>query len=280
MVGGIGALIIHGLIRLFGRVVRWQDAPWLAGPVGGDHIGDGPYSEVAQREGLHVVRNAPDAGLLPDFDVLDGPGFDSSRVDARVRDFYEHTSRYEVDAGMHTFFPLNVGLWLLVKTISRRVDQLNFPVDALETVQGVASEIVLLRGPSGETRYTGWSRRSAASDRVMYTGFYTVAQIPEGKSPVVKATFPMPKGNATVLLRPLINPQGQFELVSRGTAFGDPGFYRVDTLDSERARVWRVRSLVERLRVFVGERGELCCRHDVRFWGLPVLEIHYRMRRA
>ena len=41
--------------------------------------------------------------------------------------------------------PGKIGLWLLVTTISRKVNQLNFPLHALATAKGIDSEIVLLR---------------------------------------------------------------------------------------------------------------------------------------
>jgi hypothetical protein len=279
LVGAVGALIIAGLLRLFGRVVRLEDAPWLDGPVGGEHIGDRPYAELAAREGLRIARDVRDAGLLPRFDALSGPGFDPSQVDARIRAFYENTSRYELDVQTRTFFPLNVGLWLLVTTLSRKVDQMNFPLRALEGASGVTSELVLLRDVRGETRHTGWTRRVGRSGRVIYTGFYSVAQIPGCKSPVVKTVFPMPHGNATVLLQPLNHEAGELQLISQGSRFGEPGFYRVDRLGEGTLRVWRVRSLVERLRLYV-DQGEVRCDHEVRFWGLPVLALHYRLRLA
>ncbi|MDH5675915.1 MAG: hypothetical protein OEZ06_27575 [Myxococcales bacterium] len=280
LVGAVGERIIYALIRLFGCVVRLQDAPWLAGPIGSDYIGDRPYAELAQREGLEVIRDSREGGLLSSLEVLRGPDFDPACVDDRVRDFYENTARYELDARARSFLPLNVGVWLLVTTISRRVNQLTFPVDALESAAAMKSEIVLLRDGGGRTRYTGWSRRHTDGERVIYTGFYMTDRIPGCRSPVVKAVFPMPGGNATVFLRPAVNGQGQLELLSQGTRFGDPGFYRLDKLDEDTVRVWRVRTLVEYLRVFVDPDGELRCEHEVRFWGLPVLTLHYHLRRC
>lgn len=280
LVGAVGALVIAGLLRLFGRVVRLEDAPWLDGPVGGEHIGDRPYAELAAREGLRIARDVRDAGLLPRFDALTGPGFDPARVDARIRAFYEHTSRYELDVEARTFFPLSVGLWLLVTTLSRKVDQMNFPLRALESASGVTSELVLLRDGGGATRHTGWTRRVRTSGRVIYTGFYSAAQIPGGRSPVVKTVFPMPHGNATVLLQPLNHGAAELLLISRGASFGEPGFYRVERLGEGTLRVWRVRSLIERLRLYVDPQGEVRCEHEVRFWGLPVLALHYRLRLA
>jgi hypothetical protein len=74
-VAALGSAFIYLLIRLFGRKVEHSEAPWLWGPFGGDYIGDEPYDECAQREGLTLIRQAARGGLIPDFDALAGDGF-------------------------------------------------------------------------------------------------------------------------------------------------------------------------------------------------------------
>jgi hypothetical protein len=61
-----------------GRKVRPDDAHWLDGPVGSRRIGAGFYEAYAREAGLEIVTDDPDAGLLPDFDVLAGERFDPS----------------------------------------------------------------------------------------------------------------------------------------------------------------------------------------------------------
>jgi hypothetical protein len=278
-VGAIGEAFIAALILLFGRTVRPAAVPWLAGPVGGERIGDRPYEDFARSEGLTLTRNAAEGGLLPSLDVLAGPGFDVSRVTAACRDFYEHTAAYRIDIWTKSWFPANLALWLLVTTISRRVDQLNFPVDALETALGVDSEIVLLTGPDGRLRYTGWLRRLVGTGRVLYTGFYGTESVPGHPSPCVKVVFPMPDGSATVILRPEIGGDGSLRLESAGRCFGDVGFYRLQRTADGRLRVWRIRTLEETFRLYEDREAVLRCDHRIRFLGLPVLQIHYRIER-
>jgi len=273
----IGAKFIAGLVFVFGRKVKASEVPWLAGPIGSDVIGDRPYQECAEREQLVLTRNAEAGGLLPDFGVLAGPSFDASAVSPRVREFYEQTAKYRMDVWSKSAFPASVALWLLVTTISRKVDQLNFPVDVLESARGMTSEIVLLDDARGVRRYTGWLRRMAHSGRVIYTGFYMTQTVPEHPSPCVKVVFPMPDGNATVILRPELDTEGNFHLVTTGKTFGDVGFYRVAKLDAEHLRVWRIRTLREHFRLFVDDEGVLRCDHSVRFLGFPVLQLHYRI---
>jgi hypothetical protein len=177
-VAAVGAAFIYGLIRLFGRGVRVRDVPWLVGPVGSDYIGDTPYEQWAEREGLHLVRKAEHGGLIPNFDVLHEGGFDVSEVDPLVRDFYEDTARYRMDVWAQTFFPSNVALWLLVTTISREVNQLNFPLRVLETAKGMDSgwtRSVCESGTSDHSRRSfgfTWTPRALC---VVITGFVSWA---------------------------------------------------------------------------------------------------------
>ncbi|HYP76660.1 MAG TPA: hypothetical protein VER12_11915 [Polyangiaceae bacterium] len=273
----LGASFIYLLIRIFGRTVQPSAVPWLRGPFGGDYIGDKPYEECARDEGLTIERRAAEGGLIPDFDALASAEFDVSRVHPRVRHFYEHTARYRMDVWAEAAFPANVGLYLLVTTISRKVNQLNFPLRVLETAKGMDSEIVLLRDRLGSVRYAGWYRRLVDTGRVIYTGFYLVARTPLDDRPAVKVVFPMPHGNATVILRPRLNGAGEFELSSEGRSFGDVGFYRIDRKRDGNLRVWRIRTLKEHFRVYVDDASTLRCDHLVRFLGLPVLHLHYRI---
>ena len=279
LIAAIGATFIYALIRVFGRVVGESSAPWLSGPIGSDYIGDKPYEEVAARENLELVRRASAGGLIPDFKVLDGPGFNADRLRSEVRHFYEHTATYRMDVWSGSSFPGNIGLWLLVTTISRKVNQLNFPLSALDAARGMDSEIVLLKQPDGAVRYAGWYRRLMDTGRTIYTGFYMTTRVPHCADPCVKVVFPMPNGNATVILRPSVDQDGHLRLASRGRRFGDAGFYRVQRIDGDRVRVWRVTTLHEDFRVYVDGDGVLRCDHAVRFLGMPILRLHYRIER-
>ena len=279
-VGKIGAWVIYQLIWVFGRTRRWEDVPWLVGPLGGREIGETPYAEVAAAEGLTLERRAGHGGLLPSFSALRSDAFDPGAVHPLVREFYEQTAEFAMDVWSRTYFPMSIGLALLVTTISRMVNQLNFPLSPLDTAHGISSEIILLRRPDGTIRYTGWFRTLTGQRRVLYTGFYMTERAPNAPGPCVKVAFPMPHGNATVVLRPEVGEGGSLVLDSSGTRFGDPGFYRLDARGADRVRVWHIRSLKEKFHVYVDAAGTLRCDHSVRFLGLPVLRLHYKMFRA
>jgi hypothetical protein len=276
LVGTLGAWFIYGLIWIFGRRRELRDVPWLVGPLGGATIGESAYEETARAEGLTLVRDAPEGGLLPRFDALASPSFDPHRVHQKIRRFYEQTTAHVLDTWSTTYFPARLALWALVTTISRRVAQLNFPLDGLETAHGMSSEIILLTEADGAVRYTGWFRKLRRDDRVIYTGFYMTEKPPLGDGRFVKVVFPMPNGNATVFLRPKNDDGSGFLLESIGRGFGDAGFYRVQRFGSA-FRVWCIRSLHETFRLYVDAEERVHCEHDIRFLGLRVLTLHYRI---
>jgi hypothetical protein len=275
IVGRCGEWFIYSLIRVCGRRYAPREVPWLLGPIGGPTIGDRPYEEIARAEHLSIERLATTGGLVSDFAVLASADFDPERVDGRIRAFYENTARYRLDTWVTAHFPARIALWLLVTTISRRVQQLDLPLDGLETARGISSEIIRLRDASGAVRYTGWLRRRAHDGRVLFTGFYMTQRIPRDDVACVKAVFPMPDGNATVVLRPVNDGTG-LRLTSAGSGFGDAGFYRVQR-SGDGLRIWRVAHLHDTFRLYVDQEGCVRCDHGIRFLGIRVITLHYRI---
>lgn len=274
IVGRCGELFIYTLIYLFGRRYAPRDITWLLGPIGGPTIGDRPFEEIARAENLAIERLAATGGLIPHFAALASPSFDPARVDPKIRDFYENTARYRLDAWATVYLVARLPLWLLVTTISRRVQQLDFPLSGIDTAKGITSEIILLRDENHTVRYTGWFRRLVDGGRVLYAGFYMTQQIPADVT-CIKTVFPMPEGNATVLLRP-VNEGSGFRLTSKGGGFGDAGFYRLQR-SGDGFRVWRVGHLDESFHLYVDQQNCVRCDHEIRFLGFRVMMLHYRI---
>src|SRR5262249_35159480 len=128
LVARVGAWFIYRLIDLFGRTFRWKDVPWLVGPLGAETIGDSPYRDGAAAEGLSLERQARGGGLVPSFSALRSEAFEPEQLHPLVREFYERTSEFSMDVWSQTYLPASIGLTLLVTTISRQVNQLNFPL--------------------------------------------------------------------------------------------------------------------------------------------------------
>jgi hypothetical protein len=281
---GIGIATAAGIrlwVRLAGRRVAKVTTAWLQCPMGpSGRIGAEFYELLAKRENLRI-QPSPDAGLLPSFEALKGKGFDPASVHPAIRDFYEHTSCYRLEASSEAGVWTRVFLWALTRFVSRRMDQLNFPVSSLELASGMSSSILpMVEVVSGRRPYTGWLRRLSRTGLVIYTGLYSVETPAAFPDPCVKVSFPLPYGSATVFLRPESQPDGSFKLVSSGSRFGDPGFYRMVEVDSEHWKVRYVQTLREYFHVYVDKEGTLRTEHTVRFMGFTVLRLLYRMDRV
>jgi hypothetical protein len=278
LIGTVAEAFILFLCFLLGRRMVPGSAPWLDGPTGPRRIGAEFHRSLAAEAGLEI-RTGQDVGLLPDCAALDGDGFDSSRLHSAVRDFYEHTGRYHLDVWSQwspLFWPFG---WALIHFVSRRMEQLNFPMYPLETAQGMTSEVEQLVDGSGQVVFASWLRRNQGSGVVIYSGLYATAS-PPGHGPCVKTVFPVPRGNATVLLRPEANADGSLRLISSGRHFGDPGFYRTTATGAGKIRVWYVRPLTEVFHVYPDTDGSVRTDHHVRWWGMPVLRLHYHITPA
>lgn len=265
------------MVRVTGRRIRRSDAPWLHCYLGKPGlIGTAVYQRIAQEEHLQL-RNSPRAGLIPDFGVLRGPSFDPEGVHPRIRHFYEHAAEYQMEVWSEVYFVGRFFLWVLVEFLSRKMDQLNFPISSLEVAKGMASEVIQLIDPvSGKLLYAGWLRRLKSSGRVIYAGVYSAVRVGDEENPCVKVTFPC-RGSANVYLRPVAHSDGSFGLDSSGSAFGRSGFYRVVESGPDHWRVRNFRSLHELFHVYVDEESILRVDHKISFVGLTILRLHYKL---
>jgi hypothetical protein len=165
----------------------------------------------------------------------------------------------------------------MVEFISRRMDQLNFPISSIEVAKGMTSEIVRLREQgTGRLMHTGWLRRFKSTGKVIYAGLYSITKVPDELNPCVKVTFPC-YGSSSVYLRPSANPDHSFQLDSSGWGFGRSGFYRVVESGPDHWRVSNFRSLHELFHVYVDEETILRVDHRISFVGLTILHLHYKM---
>jgi hypothetical protein len=265
-------------VRATGQLVDLATAEWLRGPIGATRgIGPDFIADVARASGL-TERRQPNAGLLSDFDGLAAPDFDPRNADRRVIEFYTQTARYTMDSWAQwsgVFRPFG---GLLAWVFSRRLQQLNVPLTGLDTSRGVTSDVVPLVDPaSNQVSFTIWLRRLVHTGNVLYAGCYSVAEIPGRVGACVRVVFPLPNGNAMVLMRPELRADGSFAVVSSGRQFGDPGFYF--TVSAGHDRVWAryVRSVQETIHVYGADDDMVRADHVLTFFGAPVLRLHYRL---
>jgi hypothetical protein len=278
-IGSLTAAGIRTWVRATGKRIARREHAWLECPMGPrDRIGSEFYAQLADAQRLKILP-AGDHGLLPTFAALRGTGFDPDRVCPQVRDFYEHTSGYDLTVWSEAPVLTRFFLWGLTTFVSRRMNQLNFPISSLELAGGMTNDILPLVSESGERVYTGWLRRRKADGQVVYAGLYTTGRPGTHPDPCVKVSFPLPRGSATVFFRPEVQPDGSFKLTSSGSRFGDPGFYRMVEAGPDHWRVRYIRTLREFFHLYVDESGSLRTDHRVQFLGITVFRMHYKLER-
>jgi hypothetical protein len=261
-----------------GRQIDPDEHPWLMGPFGNvDVIGDRYVQRLADEEGLTVERCTSNAGLLDSIDQLDLTGDERARLLPEIASFYTRTADHDLQAWSqwNWFFRPFGGLLQIL--YSRRLQQLNLPLKPLDTARGIRSEFLKLRKHDGDRAvYTVWYRTLKSTGRVIYSGIYATCTTPSGHR-CIKVVFPLPRGNATVLLRIEVDERGNLELISEGERFGSPGFYFL--LVDSRGRFWaqHIRSFRERIRVYRDEERDLRTDHVLTLWRRKVFELHYRI---
>jgi len=268
---------IQQWIKRTGTLVKIGDVPWLVGPIGSKRIGSEVYESYAKAKGLNITVNSIDTGLLIDFHQLEGNDFVADHVDREIQAFYEKTVNYTMDVWSQWTGILQPFARVLVAFVSRNIEQLNLPISSLETSRGISSDIIRMAdNDMGNGPYAGWLRKLRSNGAVIYAGFYTTCTPASYPNPCVKVVFPLPGGSTTVLLRPQNQIDGSFELVSAGTGFGTPGYYRIHQVSQSTIRV-KYLPLKESIHVYRDEQDTLRTDHSFMFWGLKFLTLHYKI---
>jgi hypothetical protein len=252
---------------------------WLD-PVAGDThtIGTDFFERLAKRTGLAVDEHSEPRGLIDDFDSLAGPECAPEKVDPAVVRFYEHTSRFDFDVWSEWCGAFRPFGFLLSAIFSSRLQQLNVPLSSLDAKLGTTSRVLKLRDEQGRSVRTAWVRELIATRRTLYAGSYAVCNVPRQQGPCVRVVFPLPNGNAHVILKPEVYDDGSLKVTSSGQGFGDAGFYFFVAGRDGEAWVRYVKTLRESIHVFVDEAGALRADHVMSIWGLVFLRLHYRLR--
>ncbi|MBK6312865.1 MAG: hypothetical protein IPF53_00715 [Blastocatellia bacterium] len=277
--GNLSDWVTQQWVKVTGRSVTLASHPWLEGPVGPTSgIGVDFFTTLAAKRGLSLVRGAGVRGLLGDMEQLRGVDFDPVQVNERVANFYTSTSAYDLDAWAEWSAGFRPFGWLLALLFSRRLRQLNIPLSGLDTSGGMTSEVLQLVEPAtGDVRLTAWVRELLSTGRVLYAGTYSPCAIPGLDGPCLKVVFPLPNGNAMVIMRPVLHADGSMTVASTGRKFGDPGFYF--TVHDGDGRMWAryVRTLREAIHVYPAEDGRVRADHELTIFGMTFLRLHYRL---
>jgi hypothetical protein len=278
-VGYLQDWITQVWVKVTGRRFNPEKDTWLIGPIGGTQIIKDKFIEdLAQKENLDIQQNIHNSGLLETFNDLGLTRNEIKLINPKIIEFYEKTSNYnfEVWSEWCGFFkPFG---WLLSIIFSKRLQQLNLPLSSMDSAKGIHSNIIKLVDKKSKLfKWTVWYRILKSTNNVIYSGIYTTCETPNFPGKFLKVVFPLPNGNATVIMRKEVLNNGSLKLCSDGKKFGDNGFYF--TLTNHRSKYWArfVKSMHEWITVYVDEENILRADHNLHFYGLPFLNLHYKM---
>jgi hypothetical protein len=265
-------------VRSTGKRLDLDLHPWLKGPIG-KPTGIGPdfFHRLADEQKLTVEKGR---GLVQDFDQLKSERCHPSQVSSGVKDFYENAGCYELEAWSEwsgLFKPFG---WALARFFSRRLQQLNVPISNLDTSRGMTSSVLNLVDPvTRKVHYTAWVRQLRGSKNTLYAGSYSVCNLPGVSGACIKVVFPLPNGNATVIMYAESFPDGSFCVTSSGSGFGQPGFYFTVSTDKG---LWAkyVRTMRESITVYPSDSASVRADHVLRIWGVTFLRLHYKLTRV
>jgi len=192
----------------------------------------------------------------------------------KVIDFYEKTADYNLLLNVEWNTVFKVFGFLVNRLFSQRINQLNIPIENTREFKDLKSEIIqLISNEDNEVKYTIWLRKFESTGKIIYSGIYSTCVLPSGKT-CIKAIFPLPKGNATVLLRPSVGYKGELILDSSGNKFGDAGFYFL--LNDSKRNYWSqfIKSFTDKL-IVCEEQGNLKAIQTLKLWNLKVASFEY-----
>lgn len=266
-------------VILFGQRIDNKNYEWLLGPFGGTKgIGKKFVEQLAKDESLVIDSQRINQGLIDSIMNLGLPETELKRLSPNVIDFYENTSNYDLllKAKWNPFFKI---FGSLVKSIfSRRIEQLNVPLENLEDGSGLTNEIIkLVDAKTNEVKRTIWLRTFKSTGQIVYSGVYGTCSLPN-KQICIKAIFPLPNGNATVILTPSVGTSGELILDSSGQRIGDSGFYFL--LRDSKGQLWSkfIKSFKDKLVVkIVNDR--ITATQTLTLWNLKVLEFEYEIKK-
>jgi len=267
-------------VIVFGKKIDKTNHRWLLGPFGGTNgIGQKFIRQLAEKEHLVIDNQKMDKGLIESIDQLNLSKNDLSTLSQEVIDFYENTSNYDLllKAKWNPIFKV---LGSLVKMIfSNRIEQLNVPIQNLEDGSGLTNEIIkLFDSNTNEVKRTIWLRAFKSTGEVVYSGVYETCTIPSGKT-CIKAIFPLPNGNASVILTPKIGKKGELILDSSGKEIGDSGFYFL--LRDSKGQLWTkfIKSFKDKL-VVSSKNDRITATQTLILWNLRVLKFEYEIKKT
>lgn len=262
-------------VSLLAEEVDQRDLPFVVPlEARSRYVGTDYVRALAEVSGGDYVRDAVDVGIVADLDELAGPDLDAAVVDPLVREFYEHTTRFQLDIVPEWRLWVRPGYLLYRTLVARPLGQANVPMNQREAQRGVQSRIDTIDVP-GKPKVRGWIRAFADTEAPIYVGIYTTYR--HDDRGYVSVGFPLPQANFTATLAPRAREDGGVTLTSRSD-LDHPGHY-FTYIDPETRQLTTlsVHGFAEELDVYVCD-GALRADHAFSVFGLPFLVLRYNIQ--
>ena len=271
------AVFSDAQVTLLAERARAEDLPFVVPlEARSRYVGVDYVRSLAGVLGGAYVRDAADVGIVASLDALAGPDFDPTGVDPKVREFYEHTTRFTLDIVPEWRAWVRPGYLLYSMLLARPLGQARVPMNQREALRGVRSRIDTIdvdRDDVVDVR--GWIRAFADTDEPIYVGIYTTYR--DGDRGYVSVGFPLPQSSFTATLAPRAIDGGGLLLTSRSPLAHAGHYLTLIDKDTRDLSTLEVKGFSEELRVTV-VHGELRADHAFWVFGLPFLVLHYRIR--
>lgn len=266
-------------VIICGRKINPSENTWLFGTFGEvSGIGEKFIHQLAEKEDLTIIRKSNSKGLLDSILSLNLSENEIKKLPKNVIDFYEKTSEYKLQLNVKWNPIFKIFGYVVNRLFSQRINQLNIPTNNIQSSENLISEIIeLVAKNTNEVKYTIWLRKFQSTGKVIYSGIYTTCLLPSGIT-CVKAIFPLPKGNATVILKPSVGEKNELILDSSGNKFGDAGFYFL--LNDSKGNCWSkyIKSFTDKL-IVSDENEKLKAKQTLKLWRLKVARFEYEMKK-
>jgi hypothetical protein len=265
-------------VSLLAERARAEDLPFVVAlEARSRYVGTDYVRALAEVLGGTYHGDAADVGIVAALDELAGPEFDPGAVDPRVREFYEHTTRFSLDIVPEWRPWVRPGYLLYRSVLARPLGQASVPMNQREALRGIRSRIDTISLDRDDVvAVRGWIRSFADNDEPIYVGIYTTYR--HGGRGYVSVGFPLPQSSFTATLEPHSRPGGGLVLTSRSD-LDHPGHYLTYIDPATRAlTTLAVHGFAEQLDVYIDD-DELRAEHAFWVFGLPFLVLHYRIYR-
>ncbi|WP_224271063.1 YndJ family protein [Haloprofundus salinisoli] len=228
-----------------------------------------------------LVANGNTTGMVDGFTAFNSSTFESSQIEASVRAFYERTANYDlrIEPTWERGFRLGARLYA---RLSRRIEQMNFPIDDRDSDKLSSRIIPIGDRADGRENVRAWVRTYDETGAAIYVALYATHRFDD--QPYMNIAFPLPYSNLTSVLT--VEPLGVADsdgVVLSTKGGGDAGIYVRTPVGplripmNETIRVW-VSGMGDAFpEGFDDDGSDLFARHEVTLFGRRFLRLDYRI---